>query len=783
MPGRARYLVTATGALAIAVSTLAPATLSRIVWILGAAACAAPMLARLVRRRRSIAPAWRLVGAGLAARLLSDVVWTVEALAHRGDVPFPSWNDLGYLTSYALLVAGLIGAAGGRARSALLDASIVAAGVAVIDWIALLHPYLHHTSMGPLALSLALVYPVCDLMLFAAAIRALFTGAVRNRANVLMLGSVGLLLAANTIYFAHAAHGSTRSVAVLDNALWICSYVAIGLAGLHPRLFGERGGAGEGHDVVSARRILLFGAATLLGPAAILVRMAGFEGPVAPGEWHHLIVPAILTAVLSVLLVTRLGGLARLAQRRLAELDEHGRRLSAALVERETLEHQLRHGALHDPVTGLANRALLTQRMEWALRRPDAGARSRHALLLLDVDRFTDVNDAHGIGFGDEALIALAYRLRTLAAPGDTLARLGGDEFALFVEFAPSAVGDASGREANACAEAAEDLAELLRAEVKAPLRVGGRVVHLSASIGLVHIDGHDPREAVADAELALRSAKRGGRDRVVRYRTQLRSARETFTRISGGLRHAIERGELAVHYQPVVELPGARIVAVEALLRWNPPSGPVPPNDFIPVAEETGVIVPIGAWVLEQACRDFRDWHRRFGASLTVNVSVRQLAEPGFADDVLAILARTGLPASALVLEITESVFAGDADALPVALRRLRAEGIRIAIDDFGTGYSSLSYLNELPVDILKIDRSFVPAEAAGDHAFTRAVLQLGTSRSLPAIAEGIETAEQAELLHALGCRLAQGYHFARPGPAEQLEAAFARLNPAPAG
>jgi EAL domain-containing protein (putative c-di-GMP-specific phosphodiesterase class I) len=223
--------------------------------------------------------------------------------------------------------------------------------------------------------------------------------------------------------------------------------------------------------------------------------------------------------------------------------------------------------------------------------------------------------------------------------------------------------------------------------------------------------------------------------------------------------------------------------VGVEELVRWNRRTGRVAADDFSPGAEPPGLIVPIGAWVLEQACRDARDWHERFGASLTVNVSVRQLAEAGFADDVLGVLERTGLPAEALVLEITESVVPGDADALPVALRRLRRRGIRIAIDDFGTGYSSLSYLNQLPVDILKIDRSFVPAEAGGDHAFTRAVLQLGSSRSLPAIAEGIETAEQAELLHALGCRLAQGYHFAKPGPASQLEAAFARLNPAPTG
>ncbi|MFB9407370.1 putative bifunctional diguanylate cyclase/phosphodiesterase [Dactylosporangium matsuzakiense] len=768
MQGRRRYFAVA-GAAAVVGSSLAAGQLGRVLWLVTAVACSAPMLVRAVRDRRSISTAWGLVAAGFVTRLLADAVWSAESMLHGGAVPFPSWNDFGYLLSYGLLVTGLIGAAGGRARVALLDASILVASVAVIDWMVLIHPYLHRTEIGPLALGLALAYPLCDLVLFAVAVRVLLSGAARHRANLLLLAGVGLMLTANTIFFAHAANGRVRDVHWLDDVLWLGSYLALGLAGLHPRVFGRREPrrpqAGDERDVLSAGRILLFGAATLLGPAATVYRLVTTDGSRAPGEWRHLIVPALLAGLLSVLLVVRLGGLARLAQRRLADLATNERRLEAALVERVSLEHQLRHGALHDPVTGLANRALLSERMDWALARPE---RRHHALLLLDVDRFTDVNDAYGIDFGDQVLVALAARLRAVAAPGDTLARLGGDEFALFVEHAP-----------------AELPAERLRAEVKAPLRVGARVVHLTASFGLVDIDGQTPPDVIADAELALRAAKRGGRDRVVRYRPELRSARDTFTRISAGLRHAVERGELAVHYQPVVELPDARIVAVEALLRWTPADGPVPPDDFIPVAEETGLIVPIGAWVLEQACRAAGTWHERFGTSITVNVSVRQLAEPHFADEVLAVLDRTGLPAAALVLEITESVFAGDADALPDALARLRGHGIRIAIDDFGTGYSSLSYLNQLPVDILKIDRSFVPSGPGsdGDHAFTRAVLQLGSSRSLPAIAEGIETAEQAEVLHALGCRLAQGYHFAKPGPASQLEAAFARLNPVRTG
>ncbi|GAA2590746.1 hypothetical protein GCM10010399_21240 [Dactylosporangium fulvum] len=767
--GRSQVLVVfATGA--FVASSLSTGTPARVMWLLGALVCTAPLLVRVVRDGARVPWPWRLVAAGFVLRLAADLIGQAERAPHPGAAPVPGYDDLAYLLSYAALIAGLLAVCGRRTRLALLDASIIAAGLAVIDWMFVVHPYLHH--VGPGGPAVTVLYPVCDLVVFAAGVRAVLAGAGRNPANRLLLAGVGLTLAADTLFCVDAAQASTRSVSTVDDALWLAAYLVVGLAGLRPETIG---GAGpEGADRVTAARILIFGAAALAGPIAVIVRMIGRTGTLHPGEWYHVIVPSILAGVLSALLVTRLGLLARLAQRRSAELDSRGRRLSDALVEREALEHRLRHGALHDPLTGLANRVLFAQHMERAPTR--SGGTGRHALLVVDLDRFTDVNDAFGHGFGDDTLAAVAHRLQGIAAPSDTLARLGGDEFALFV--------------VDVDEDRATRLGELIRAELKAPMVVGDRVVHLGASVGVVHLAPHaDPRAALADAELALRAAKRAGRDRVVPYRPELRTARERFTRISAGLRHAIDRDELAVHYQPVVELPSARIVAVEALLRWTPAGGPpVPPMDFIPVAEETGLIVPIGAWVLERACRDARVWYDRHGASLTVNVSVRQLAEPGFADEVLHTLARTGLPAAGLVLEITESVLVGGDGAAPVlvALERLRAHGIRIAIDDFGTGYSSLSYLTRLPVDILKIDRSFVPTDTAasgGDHAFTRAVLQLGSSRDLPAIAEGIETAEQAELLHRLGCRLGQGYHFARPGPADQVEAAFRRLNPALAG
>ena len=323
----------------------------------------------------------------------------------------------------------------------------------------------------------------------------------------------------------------------------------------------------------------MFAAAAVIGPFMFVLQRTFAEG-----DGDHLMVPAAVSAALSLLLVLRLGGLARVAQRRSAELDLHagelerrGRDLAEALVDREALEHQLRHGALHDPTTGLANRALLTQRMEWALTRNDD--QGRHALILLDLDRSPTSTTRTGT--------ASATTSWSRSRPG-----CGASPRPPTPWPASAATSSrCSSRTSTRCAPGT--LAEHLRAELKAPLTIGARTVHLTASLASgASRHRAAPRDAVADAELALRAAKRAGRDRVSVYRPELRTARETFTRISAGCGTRSTAASWRVHYQPVVELPSARIVAVEALLRWTPPSGPVPPLDFIPVAEETGMIV-----------------------------------------------------------------------------------------------------------------------------------------------------------------------------------------------
>jgi len=417
--------------------------------------------------------------------------------------------------------------------------------------------------------------------------------------------------------------------------------------------------------------------------------------------------------------------------------------LARSSARSKGLERALHQRATQDPVTGLANRALLTERLGFV--QPGL------TVALLDLDGFKELNDEFGHPAGDALLVEVARRLRAALPEVDLLARPGDDEFAAVWRNG-----------------AGPDAAERALAGLRPAYRVDGRQVHLTGSVGLVTVaDQCTSAEVLRDADLALDAAKGGGKNRIVRFDTGLRNAADRQRELAAGLRRALRDGELTLHYQPVVRLDGpgqGRITAVEALLRWSPPDGePIPPGVFIPVAEATGLIVPIGWWVLRRACAEARDWHERYGISVTVNVAGHQLREPDFVEQVRGALDAAGLPAAGLVLELTESVLVAGAETT-AGLDLLRADGVRVAIDDFGTGYSSLAYLVHLPVDVLKIDRAFIAT--AVHTTLMRAILLLADGLSLQTIAEGVETQEQAAKLRELGCSYAQGYLFSRPVP-----------------
>ncbi len=436
------------------------------------------------------------------------------------------------------------------------------------------------------------------------------------------------------------------------------------------------------------------------------------------------------------------------------------------ITERRELEQRLTHQAMHDGLTGLANRVLLRSRLEQALRRPRPGALPP-ALLFLDLDGFKGVNDTFGHAQGDALLIAAATRLREQVGLQDVVARMGGDEFAVLLE---------SPRDRQAVL----DIAHRITSALKVPFRVFGRETAGSASLGVAIAEPIDSAgDVLRHADVAMYLAKANGRGRYELFEPRMLESVVGRLGLQADLRRALDdpdNRELLLDYQPIVELATQRVVGVEALLRWDHPvQGRITPAIFVPLAEETGLIIPLGRRALHLACRDSAPWVREYpGMHVTVNLSARQLPDPALSSEVSDALATSGLPPASLVLELTESAIMQQPERSAQVFRELRGLGVRLAIDDFGTGYSSLSYLQQLPAAILKIDRSFLTSLDQGPNGATlvRGIIGLANGLELITVAEGIETEEQATILRALGCSCGQGTFFSPPLPASEVGA-----------
>ncbi|BEP16640.1 hypothetical protein acdb102_49510 [Acidothermaceae bacterium B102] len=606
-------------------------------------------------------------------------------------------------------------------------ALVVASGTALVDLLTGHHP------------GLVEVILIC-----------LLVGTVLVRQGVAVLDTFGLsrALAAREELFRSLVQGSSDVMTVVDgNGRIVWQSAAV------ERVFGYREGELIGQLLVDLVHPLDFSEARLRFAGALGGRTDGEEVDLhratvvenrvrdARGEWRY--VESVFTdrldnpVVRGIVINTR------------------------DVSERKLLEHRLTELAFSDELTGLANRARMRDRVGEALL-ASAGEETPVALLFIDLDGFKAVNDSLGHAMGDLLLRQAADRLVEAVRPDDTVARLGGDEFAVLLPPCTELGGP-------------REVAHRLLRVLESPFRLGGSEVTVSASIGVaVAQPTDDPDSLVRDADLAMYRAKGLGKGRVEVFEPEMYAHVLRKVELERELRGAIDRGELAVAYQPIVDMRTGRVVAVEALLRWESRlRGTVGPLEFVPFAEESGLIVPIGRWVLDQACRQVARWRRQgIDVRLTVNVSARQLQAPRLVESVATTLRAHQLEARHLTIELTESVLIDDADRTVAKLQLLRDMGVGLAVDDFGTGWSSLSYLRVLPVDTVKVDRSFV-ADLGHDQdvvSLTRAIVRLASDLGMSLIAEGVEEAGQAQQLAAMGATLAQGWLFAKAAPPAEI-------------
>jgi diguanylate cyclase len=726
------------GAAATAAYFLAPSSdlVSSIAYDLIGLVAAVMMIVGVRLHRPSQPGIWYWFAAGQTVWVAGDAAYTYYSYVLYDD-PFPSIADALYIAAYPLFIAGFLLLVRNRSRrdaAGLVDAAIVATGLSLVCWAFIMRPIAANSTDSVLEKLVGMAYPAVDVLLLAMLARVLTSSGARTMCFRLLLLAGGLLLAADIGYSLVTLY-SDYDGGLLD-AGWLLSYVLWGAAALHPsiRVLVDANVTAQ-PSRVGRGRLTLLAASSLLAPGVLFV-----QGVTAPErvDWFAIGTGAV---VLFLLVLVRMSGFVTQVQRQADQL--------TGLV-------------MQDDLTGLPNRRLFEDRLRSAL----AGEAQ---VALVDLDEFKSVNDRLGHPVGDQLLVAVGQRLVAVLRSTDTVARLGGDEFAILLP--DTGVG------------VANDLVERVLDALQRPVRAGEHELLVGASIGVVDATGvTDPVEVMRRADVAMYAGK-DLRGMQVRYRSELDVRATEEARLGAQLRTALDTGQFRLVYQPIVALPDGETVAVEALVRWEHPGfGLVSPATFVPVAERNGLIVELGAWVLNTACAQAAAWRSTLGdhapGRISVNVSARQLAEPGFADMVAAALAATDLPASCLAIEVTETaVFAGGRalDALH-AVDRL---GVRIALDDFGTGHSSLGLLQTVPVDILKVDKSFVDSIAlAGRHAvIATALIHVSDGLGLIAVAEGVETPEQAAELYRLGYRYAQGYHFGRPVAEPQFTPAWAAV------
>jgi len=708
---------------------------------------------RMGPEHRPMRRAWTCFAIGAFLMAASDNAWLYyELVLHTEDAPL--WPDLIEILAIPFMLAGFLflpaapNRGGARARF-WLDLATVIVGGTMVSWYIVLRPQMlaGHHGLGDLLLSLT--FPVGDLVQVVAVAAVLVRAAAPGPGLSLRLLGASLVFGfTGDLIYGHMRLAGTYRAGDLVDWLWVLDGTCFALAARV--VTPVKGREHRTGDPSGIRGPILLPYLSVAAGFTLLLWVA--PSPVTSDLGRIAVGAFILTGLVVV-------------RQMLAARDN-----LRLLAERAAQEARFRHEALHDSLTALANRALLRDRTAHAMTRARRTPHAPLALVFLDLDSFKTVNDSMGHAAGDALLVETARRLIACVRAGDTVARLGGDEFAILVEDAADEI---------ECALVTDRIV----AALGRPFVIDGRDVFVSASVGIATVsDGDAADDLLRNADVAMYHAKTRGKNQCVRFVPEMRASVDERVEVEADLRRAIEAREFVLYYQPIVILATGEITAVEALIRWQHPTrGLLAPAQFIRIAEETGLIVPIGAWALLEACRQAVAWRNRTfpegvmagSLAVTVNVSGRQLQTSRIVADVRAALASTGLPPHALIVELTESVLTEQTEPVIATVLAIKALGIRLAIDDFGTGYASLSYLQRFPIDILKIAKPFVDDVAAetGRHGLAQAIVTLGSTLGVRTIAEGIEQHAQSERLRELGCELGQGFHYAHPLPAAELE------------
>ncbi len=726
---------------------------------IGAAATAAMALWALDQpTHRRVA--WYLIAVANGCFVLGDGLGSVVELVTGEAVNPPSAADALYLAGYPFLLAGVSRLSNLRnvlaARETRADAALVSLGALCLSWHFLLDAYATDDALSLAGKIVTLAYPILDIGVLYLIVYGIFSGAVRETSGALIGLAMTALVVCDFAYseLALAAGYTADSIA---NAGFLAAYVLFAAAAATRSTLPPDPPA----PPAEARHWLpLIGAALFVPPGILL--LAALSDSRA-----NVTVIAALSVVLTAVAVLRASWIVQRMRAQADLLARRGESLRVAASTQHELQRDLEFQASHDGLTGLANRGLLNARLG-AVLRADAGA----AVLFCDLDGFKEVNDSLGHGVGDQLLVVVGKRLSAAVRSGDLVSRLGGDEFAILLD--------------GAGPDTAVAMADRVVAVLQQPIVIGELRLRLTVSVGVaVARAGSTPETLLSEADAAMYEAKGAGKNRLAvfeaRMRERLVHRRAVVTNFEGSL----DEGQWLLEYQPVVQLRDGQLLGFEALTRWQHPTlGLLMPDTFIAVAEETGFISQLGRWIVDTATAEAARWPAGAAPlSVSVNVSGRQLHEGALVGFVQAALARSGLPPRNLIIEIAETTLVHEPLAI-ANLRTVRGLGVRVAIDDFGTGYSSLSHLRGLPVDILKLDRSFIAplVDADGDGAaFVEIILRLARHLDLRTTAEGVEVLEQYETLRTLGCDTGQGYLLAPPLRADEVPAYIANFQPIP--